>query len=109
MIYKRIKTGTFIDRPNRFIANVEIDGKAEVCNVKNTGRCRELLKAGTRVIVQQSDNPGRKTKYDLIAVYKGDVLFNIDSQAPNHVFGEWLQKSGYFADITGIKSNKVLQ
>lgn len=103
MIYKRIKTGTFIDRPNRFIANIQIDGKAEVCHVKNTGRCRELLKAGTRVFVQQSDNPDRKTKYDLIAVYKDDVLFNIDSQAPNKVFGEWLESSGYFADITVIK------
>lgn len=79
MIYKNIKPAVFIDRPNRFIANVCIDGKTEVCHVKNTGRCRELLIPGARVFVQQSDNPNRQTKYDLIAVYKSDILINIDS------------------------------
>ena len=103
MIYKNIKPAIFIDRPNRFIANVCIDGKTEVCHVKNTGRCRELLIPGARVFVQQSDNPNRRTKYDLIAVYKDDILINIDSQAPNKVFGEWLQKGGYFADVTTVK------
>lgn len=103
MIYKNIKPGIFIDRPNRFIANIQIDGKTDVCHVKNTGRCRELLTSGARVFVQQTDNPDRKTKYDLAAVYKGDMLINIDSQAPNKVFGEWLQNGGYFADVTTIK------
>ena len=74
-----------------------------MCHVKNTGRCRELLIPGVRVFVQQTDNQARKTKYDLIAVYKGDMLVNIDSQAPNKVFGEWLQKGEYFKDITLIK------
>lgn len=103
MKYKNIIEGTFIDRPNRFIANIEIDGKAEVCHVKNTGRCREILKPGARVFLSESDNPERKTKFDLIAAYKDGILFNIDSQAPNKVFGEWLETSGYFKNITKIK------
>ncbi len=103
MIYKNIKPAIFIDRPNRFIAYIQIDGKTEVCHVKNTGRCRELLIPGAKVFVQQSDNPYRKTKYDLISVYKDDMLINIDSQAPNKVFGEWLQNSGYFKNITALK------
>jgi len=101
MRYENIKQGKFISRPNRFIAYVEIDGKEEICHVKNTGRCRELLIPGTTVFVEESANPDRKTKYDLIAVYKGDLLINMDSQAPNKVMGEWL--SGFFEDITFIK------
>ena len=104
MKYKNISEGIFIDRPNRFIANVLINGKKEVCHVKNTGRCRELLKEGVRVFAERSENPLRKTKYDLVAVYKGDVLFNIDSQAPNKVFGEWARESGYFGDEPYIKA-----
>lgn len=103
MRYERVKEGIFSDRPNRFIANIQIDGKTEVCHVKNTGRCRELLTPGAKVFVQKSDNPDRKTKYDLIAVYKGKRLINIDSQAPNKVFGEWLQRGGYFEKITAVK------
>ncbi|MBQ9756883.1 MAG: DNA/RNA nuclease SfsA [Clostridia bacterium] len=103
MIYENIKAGIFEKRPNRFIAEVFIDGKKEICHVKNTGRCRELLTKGARVVVTKADNPDRKTKYDLIAVYKGDVLFNIDSQAPNKVFFEWLKKTDYFGEITKIK------
>ena len=101
MKYENIKKGKFISRPNRFIAYVEIDGKEEVCHVKNTGRCRELLIPGSTVFVEESSNPSRKTKYDLISVFKGDVLINMDSQAPNKVAAEWL--SEYFDDITLLK------
>ncbi len=103
MIYENIVTGIFENRPNRFIAEVWIDGKKETCHVKNTGRCRELLKKGAKVVVQKAKNPERKTKFDLIGVYKGDVLFNIDSQAPNKVFFEWLKKTDFFGEITRIK------
>ena len=103
MIYKNIVEGKFISRPNRFIANIEVNGKIEICHVKNTGRCKELLQSGARVFLSESHNPQRKTRYDLIAVYKGNILFNIDSQAPNKVFGEWLQESGYFKNITYVK------
>lgn len=103
MRYENIKKGIFTDRPNRFIANVEIDGKSEVVHVKNTGRCRELLIPGVTVYVQEFENTNRKTKFDLIAVYKGTELYNIDSQAPNKVFGEWVLKSGYFGEVEYIK------
>lgn len=103
MVYENVKEGVFVSRPNRFIAHVEIDGKVEICHVKNTGRCRELLIPGVRVFVEESTNPERKTKYDLIAVYKGDMLFNIDSGAPNKVFFEWIKDSGYFGDVSLIK------
>ena len=102
MKYENIKKGKFISRPNRFIAYAEVDGREEVCHVKNTGRCRELLIPGATVIVEESSNPDRKTKYDLIAVYKGDMLINMDSQAPNKVLGEWLPE--YFSDITFLKA-----
>lgn len=103
MKYKNVFKGKFISRPNRFIAYVEIDGKVEVCHVKNTGRCKEILISDATVYVEKSDNPNRKTMYDVIAVYKGDELINIDSQAPNKVFGEWAKCSGYFENITLIK------
>lgn len=93
MIYNNITTGHFIDRPNRFIAHVEIGGVVETVHVKNTGRCKELLIPGAEVILSKSDNSKRKTKYDLIAVYKETLgLVNIDSQAPNHVVQEWLEE-----------------
>lgn len=96
MKYENIVKGRFIDRPNRFIAHVEIDGKTETVHVKNTGRCRELLVAGADVILSGSDNPKRKTAYDIIAVYKPSLgLVNIDSQAPNHVVNEWLETMGF--------------
>ena len=94
MRYGTMVPGTFIARPNRFIAHVEINGKLEICHVKNTGRCRELLPAGAQVWCQASDNPNRKTKYDLIAVRKGDRLINMDSQAPNAAAREWLLSGG---------------
>lgn len=104
MRYKNTVKGTFIDRPNRFIANVDIEGTPTVCHVKNTGRCRELLIPGAEVFLEKSDNPERKTLYDLISVYKGDSLFNIDSQAPNKVFGEWLASGrSCFESITYIR------
>lgn len=103
MRYNDIYRGVFIERPNRFIALVELDGEEKLCHVKNTGRCRELLTPGATVILDRSTIVGRKTEYDLIAVYKGDRLFNIDSQAPNKVFGEWLEECDYFGDLTLIK------
>lgn len=103
MIYDNIVKGKFISRPNRFIANVEIMGKKEVVHVKNTGRCKELLTAGATVFCEKSNNPNRKTKYDLISVYKGERLINMDSQAPNKVFYEYLQSGKCYKDLTYIK------
>jgi sugar fermentation stimulation protein A len=91
MRYKDICDGIFISRPNRFIARVRMGGTDTAVHVKNTGRCRELLMPGARVILNRSDNPNRKTAYDLIGVYKEERLFNIDSQAPNQVVKEWLE------------------
>ena len=98
MKYDRVIQGTFIDRPNRFIANVRIEGEGDVpdpvvrCHIKNTGRCLELLVPGAKVVLSISDDPKRKTGYDLIAVYKGDLLINMDSQAPNAVVKESFEK-----------------
>ena len=94
MEYKNIVPGVFLARPNRFIAHIEIDGKEEICHVKNTGRCRELLPVGAKVWCEKSDNPARKTGYDLITVQKGHRLINMDSQAPNAAVREWLEKGG---------------
>ena len=94
MKYDNMVSGTFLARPNRFIAHVEIAGQVETVHVKNTGRCRELLPSGTQVWCQKSNNPNRKTKYDLITVRKGDRLINMDSQAPNIAAGEWLRNGG---------------
>lgn len=94
MTYPNITPGTFLSRPNRFIAHVEIGGTTEVVHVKNTGRCRELLPSGAQVWCQRSDNPKRKTKYDLITVRKGARLINMDSQAPNAAAKEWLLSGG---------------
>lgn len=106
MEYGKMVPGIFLARPNRFIAHVEIDGKTEVCHVKNTGRCRELLPAGARVWCQVSDNPARKTKYDLIAVQKGDMLINMDSQAPNAAAREWLEGGG-LGEIGELRAETV--
>lgn len=103
MEYLNIKKGLFIDRPNRFIANIQIDGIPCVCHVKNTGRCKELLQKGATVYVEQSSNPNRKTAYDLISVYKNKILINMDSQAPNKVFFEWLKAEALIKNITFIK------
>ncbi len=94
MQYANIVPGTFLFRPNRFIALVEIGGKEQICHVKNTGRCKELLTPGARIWCEKSDNPTRKTLYDLIAVQKGTRLINMDSQAPNAAAKEWLAAGG---------------
>ena len=94
MRYENMVEGVFLRRPNRFIAHIVIDGQEQICHVKNTGRCRELLPEGARVWCQRSNNPARKTKYDLIAVEKGSRIINMDSQAPNKAAQEWLQAGG---------------
>lgn len=109
MIYNNMEEGVFFSRPNRFIAHIELaskKGEIEVCHVKNTGRCKELLIPGAKVFVQRSDNPNRKTKYDLIVVKKGDVMVNMDSQAPNTVAAEWIKKSPYFS-VNAIAKREV--
>ena len=96
MQYPNITKAEFIDRPNRFIAHVTVDGHDETVHVKNTGRCKELLIPGCTVYLTASDNPSRKTRYDLVAVIKDNgLLINIDSQAPNKVVAEYLQKQSY--------------
>ena len=96
MRYSNITPARFVRRPNRFIAEVEINGTKETVHVKNTGRCRELLIPGCEVWLTEPGTPGRKTRYDLVAVRKENgVLFNIDSQAPNKVVAEWLAGRGY--------------
>lgn len=106
MKYGKMVEGIFLDRPNRFIAHVLIGGEQQVCHVKNTGRCRELLPAGARVWCQESDNPDRKTKYDLITVQKGDRLINMDSQAPNAAAREWLLAGG-LGEIEDLRPETV--
>lgn len=103
MYYPNMVAGVFLARPNRFIAHVEINGQEEIVHVKNTGRCRELLPVGAEVWCQQSDNPNRKTKYDLITVRKGQRLINMDSQAPNAAAKEWLLAGG-LGEISDLKA-----
>lgn len=105
MKYTNTISGKFLDRPNRFIAYVEVDGSVETVHVKNTGRCQELLLPGAEVTLAVSDNPSRKTKYDLISVFKtGLGWVNIDSQAPNIVVKEWLETAPeLFPGITLLK------
>lgn len=104
MMYLNIQKGTFLSRPNRFIAMVDIDGLTVKCHVKNTGRCKELLIPGTEVYVSKWDNPSRATQHDLITVRKGERLVNIDSQAPNKVFMEYMQSGRHIEGITYIKA-----
>ena len=103
MQYKNMVPGIFRARPNRFIAHIEIDGKLEICHVKNTGRCKELLIPGAKVWCQHFDSASRKTKYDLICVQKGDILINMDSQAPNAAAKQWLLSGGLGA-IENLKA-----
>lgn len=103
MTYQKIKKAVFLDRPNRFVAHIELDGKTEVAHVKNTGRCKELLLPGSTIYVQEADSSTRKTKYDLISVCKGDMLINMDSQAPNKVFAQWVKEGRFLPGITLIK------
>ena len=103
MRYERITQGSFQERPNRFLAYAELAGKKEVIHVKNTGRCAELLKPGAVIYVQESQNPERKTKWDLIAVEKGDRIINMDSQIPNRVVQEWIEEGNLFEDVRLVK------
>lgn len=103
MRYENIEKAIFRSRPNRFIAHVELGEQDVVCHVKNTGRCRELLLPGATVFLQKAANPDRKTLYDLIAVQKGDLLINMDSQAPNAVFQEWAEQGGFVPDLTLLR------
>ena len=103
MQYQNMVPGIFLARPNRFMAHVAIAGNTEICHVKNTGRCRELLPPGAAVWCQKFDNPNRKTKFDLITVKKGDRLINMDSQAPNTAAKEWLL-SGGLGEISALKA-----
>ena len=96
MKYSNIVRATFVERLNRFVAVVELDGRRETVHVKNTGRCKELLLPGAEVYLTEPDSKGRKTRYDLIAVRKDNgLLINIDSQAPNKVVSEWLNTQGF--------------
>ena len=103
MRYKDIEKAKFLSRPNRFIAHIEIDGKQEICHVKNTGRCKELLIPDATVFVQEINGDNRKTKYDVIRVYKGERLINIDSLVPNKVFHEWVMGNNFFKNIKLIR------
>ena len=103
MRYEKIKAGRFLDRPNRFIAHVEMEGHTETVHVKNTGRCRELLVPGAAVYLAEGQNPARKTRYDLVAVQKGGRLINMDSQAPNAAALEWLRAGNIFPEGTEIR------
>jgi len=103
MTYANIQPGIFLRRSNRFIAEVKLGSHTENCHVKNTGRCKELLVPGAEVYVNKSTNPARTTKYDLISVWKGTRLVNMDSQAPNRCFGEFLGQGGFIDGATLVK------
>ena len=103
MRYERIERAVFLERPNRFIAYVELNGQKETVHVKNTGRCAELLVPGASVYIQRSANPDRKTKWDLIAVEKGSRMINMDSQIPNRVVQEWIEGGALFENVTQIR------
>lgn len=107
MQYSNVTEGRFLSRPNRFIAQVTVDGREETVHVKNTGRCRELLIPGCRVYLEESANPARKTRYDLIAVEKqrenGALLVNMDSQVVNAAAEEWLRRGNLFPEAALIR------
>lgn len=106
MKYEKIRRGIFLDRPNRFIAHVELDGHTETVHVKNTGRCKELLIPGVQVILEESSNPARKTKYDLICVCKQGRWINMDSQIPNKAAKEWLERGGLFPEKVTVYTER---
>ncbi len=103
MKYQHIKRGIFLSRPNRFIAYVKVDGREEKVHVKNTGRCRELLREGAAVYLEGTENMDRSTAWDLVAVEKDGRIVNMDSQAPNKAVGEWLLSGGLFQGVTLIR------
>lgn len=107
MKYENTKRAVFLDRPNRFIAHVDLNGQTETVHVKNTGRCRELLIPGTEVILEESVNPARKTKYDLICVNKSGRWINMDSQVPNKAAAEWIRAGRLFPEEVTLKTEKV--
>ena len=106
MQYQNVKFGIFESRPNRFIANIQQDGESIVCHVKNTGRCGELLIPGAKVAVEESANPKRKTRYDLVSVEKAGRWVNIDSQIPNLIVEQWIASSGFFSEKCQICREK---
>lgn len=119
MRYPKIRKVIFLDRPNRFIAHVLLEDKIQTVHVKNTGRCKELLVPDATVYLEESDNPARKTKYDLIAVEKvvtdertvsqKTILINMDSQAPNKVASEWIRENKtFFPKLTLLKPEFTL-
>nr|WP_325186680.1 DNA/RNA nuclease SfsA [uncultured Oscillibacter sp.] len=103
MRYGTVIPGRFVDRPNRFVAHVETAEGLQTVHVKNTGRCRELLVPGAAVYLERGTNPNRKTLYDLIAVEKGPLLINMDAQAPNRVFAEWVRGGGFLPGVTAVR------
>lgn len=109
MRYDNIIKAKFLTRENRFIAHISVNGKEEICHVKNTGRCRELLIPNAEIYVQTNNDPKRKTRFSLIAVNKGGRLINMDSQAPNKAVEEWLKGGGLFSDIVNLKREKTFR
>lgn len=107
MTYSHIRQARFLARPNRFVARVELDGAEQTVHVKNTGRCRELLVPGATVYLAEGDSPHRKTRYDLVAVEKGPLLVNMDSQAPNKVFAEWARAGEFRPGLTLLRPETV--
>lgn len=107
MKYEHTEKAIFLERPNRFIAYVNLNGRTETVHVKNTGRCKELLIPGTEIILEKSGNPARKTKYDLICVKKADRWINMDSQIPNKAAKEWLLKGSLFPEEIHVKREKI--
>lgn len=106
MTYPNITPARFLSRPNRFVAQVELDGAETTVHVKNTGRCRELLRPGVPVWLVKSSNPARKTAYDLVTVQKGDRLINLDAQAPNRVFAQWAEAGHFVPGLTLLKAEQ---
>ena len=104
MRYPNIRRAVFLDRPNRFVAHCELEGRVHTVHVKNTGRCRELLVPGAEVWLTKSDNPDRKTAFDLIAVQTGPRLVNMDAQAPNAVFGEYVRAGHFLPDTRSVRA-----
>ena len=105
--YGEVRQAHFLERPNRFIAHVELEGETVVCHVKNTGRCRELLVRGATVYLERGTNPARRTAWDLIAVEKGHRLINMDAQAPNHVFEAWARADQFRPGLTLLRPETV--
>ena len=103
MRYPNIRSGIFLKRPNRFVAEVALHDKVELCHVKNTGRCRELLVPGATVYLNEAASTKRKTRFDLIAVEKQGLLINMDAQAPNQVFREYVEQGNFLTEVTRVR------